>query len=1057
MYWLLTYCVPVFTTHCFSFLECVSLKQDLLEEYRRIHSKVSLSPIYEGLNADVLQVPVEKLYTDVTIVRPDKKKDVALTSYKEMIQTKGTRNKTIFMKGEAGVGKSTWCMQLVNAWCKAHCKNSNDPSKETSEPIQSVHKEMEDVMSQFEYLIFVQLRYVEGHTSIKDLIFSSTLERLTVHEATFRKIIEKFSEQVLIILDGLDEYAKILDYKGLNKCTVISTTRPWKYDIVCSKSPTLKVDLLLELKGLNSDGVAELSKKVIKILTGAFGDDTHDEDGVNDFDEQASECVEHFKSVGLAESVKIPLILIFMVECWFENEKQLSPSLTCNLISLLKIILQRGKQKLSESDKTAYKTLKSTWCREDEIPACFGEDTKISKHYGLLLQLSHLAYQGLSSKSKELSLVFKEKQLNQYFKPGETDVCYKFGLLSKSKMSTSLTGTINVSVSFYHKLVQEFFAALWIITKTDAFETEKETLTSIDKVLEMENVILFVCGLQPSLGTKLTEHFADMCNNDPAVVKHRSLEINYRHMNRFTKLIRKCKEEVSHGPDPEAELYISDVFMESGKFDDTMSVILQHSTRYLQSLLLHFLVITVDNWCKLLECIGEAELLQRIVIYLVTVISFDNDRKMKDVELDLSNHQSLQRVTFIDGVQDISNGTRWLPRSSDNLDLLYCQSFPPFIDGVQAIPNDTPWLPLFAGLSGATNITEFRAVYIVPECIDDLLRAIPKLERLEKLVVTNVKFDHKTLILSNPKLKVLNCRQLEFIDGCIYLGNIKHLEQVYLDTLQMRTKCWEALFDFLQTQPDLQIIELANLDIGEAVVKLRNSRKIERLAILGVKMSQKTWRHLFADLSNILSLEVLELASIEVEDAMLKLENNKGLERVNLTDVWMSKESWEHFFGAILAFPNLSSLSLERLKVGHVDFNLSKNDKLQKLLIKAVKSSQESWIKLFDSIEGLPRLSKLTLIDINIGTSMIKLPKSLKELHVIRLILMEAALQLSLNVLKSLNPQSEEIEDINSFQARDKCKYGRIYIRSPEDVSHKYPAKFKMVDITAATFTRLHV
>ena len=671
-----------------------------------------------------------------------------------------------------------------------------------------------------------------------------------------------------------------------------------------------------------------------------------------------------------------------MVECWFENEKQLSPSLTCNLISLLIIIIQRGKQKLSESDKTAYKTLKSTWCREDEIPACFGQDTKISKHYGLLLQLSHLAYQGLSSKSKELSLVFKEKQLDQYFKQGETEVCYKFGLLSKSKMSTSLTGPINVSVSFYHKLVQEFFAALWIIEKTDAFETETETLTSIDKVLEMENVILFVCGLQPSLGTKLTEHFADMCNNDPAVVKHRSLGINYRPMDSFTKLIRKCKEEVNHGPDPEAELYIPDVFIIWGKIDDTMSVILQHSTRYLQSLLLDNLEITVDNWCKLLECIGEAELLQRISIDLVDVISSDNDRKMKDVKLDLSNHQSLQRVTFYDGVQDI--------------------------------PNDTPWLPLFAGLSGATNITEFRADYIFPECIDDLLRAIPKLERLEMLEVTNVQFDNKTLILSNPKLKVLKCRELEFIDGCIYLDSINHLEQVYLQTLQMRTKSWEDLFDYLQTQPDLQIINLADLDIGEAVVKLHNSIKIRSLATWRVQMSQKSWRRHFADLSNLSSLEVLELISIKVDDAMLKLENNKGLERVNLTDVQMSKESWDHFFDVISAFPNLSSLSLERLKVGHVDFNLSKNDKLQEFLINSVKSSQESWIKLFDSIEGLQRLSKVTLMDSNIGTSMIQFPKSLKRLQFFKIILTETAMRANLKFLKSessVNPQSEETEN----------------------------------------------
>ena len=58
----------------------------------------------------------------------------------------------------------------------------------------------------------------------------------------------------------------------------------------------------------------------------------------------------------------------------------------------------------------------------------------------------------------------------------------KFGLLSKSKMSTSLTGPINEYVSFYPKLVQELFTALWIILKMGAFETEKETLTSIDNI-----------------------------------------------------------------------------------------------------------------------------------------------------------------------------------------------------------------------------------------------------------------------------------------------------------------------------------------------------------------------------------------------------------------------------------------------------------------------------------------------------------------------------------------------------------------------------------------------
>ena len=99
--------------------------------------------------------------------------------------------------------------------------------------------------------------------------------------------------------------------------------------------------------------------------------------------------------------------------------------------------------------------------------------------------------------------------------------------------------------------------------------------------------------------------------------------------------------------------------------------------------------------------------------------------------------------------------------------------------------------------------------------------------------------------------------QLEFIDGCIYLDSINLLEQVHFQTLQMRTKSWEDLFECLQTQPDLQIINLADLDIGEAVVKLHNSRKIQSLATWRVQMSQKSWMRLFADLSNLSSLEVL--------------------------------------------------------------------------------------------------------------------------------------------------------------------------------------------------------
>ena len=46
-------------------------------------------------------------------------------------------------------------------------------------------------------------------------------------------------------------------------------------------------------------------------------------------------------------------------------------------------------------------------------------------------------------------------------------------------------------------------------------------------------------------------------------------------------------------------------------------------------------------------------------------------------------------------------------------------------------------------------------------------------------------------------------------------------------------------------------------------------------------------------------------------------------------------------------------------------------------------------------------------------------------------------MQFSLNVLKSLNPQSKEIENINIFQDTDNYKFGGIYIRSPEEIGNQ--------------------
>ena len=249
----------------FKFTEGRNLQEALIDEYKRIGFEIPLSPIYDGLNDDLLKVNIDELYTDLVIEVRDKKEEVPLISYKDIFRKEGRTHRTIFLKGEAGVGKTTWCSRLLQAWVKMHDKNidrSDDHAAPTSKTLDDNVKDLEEAISQFDYLFLVPLRYVKDKSSIKDVIFSPLLERLSNMKEIVETIFKQHSDKILILLDGIDEYKHDLCYEGLNQCTIITTTRPWKYDQVCASNPGRKVDMVLNLKGLDDIGISKLIEKV---------------------------------------------------------------------------------------------------------------------------------------------------------------------------------------------------------------------------------------------------------------------------------------------------------------------------------------------------------------------------------------------------------------------------------------------------------------------------------------------------------------------------------------------------------------------------------------------------------------------------------------------------------------------------------------------------------------------------------------------------------------------------------------------------------------------------
>ena len=954
------------------------MKQCLIEEYNRSGFKISLSPIYEGRNDEVLKVHVNEIYTDLMILKPDNQKEVPLSSYKDIFWSDNKRNRTIFVKGEAGVGKSTWCMQLLYTWTKTHDRGDDNCSSDDIQRLpNTATKDMGDALATFDFLIFIQLRYINGEKSIKDVIFSSHLERLSTFESVFQHILKTCSEKVLILLDGLDECVDNLNFKGLNQCTVISTTRPWKYDLVCTE-----IDLTLKLKGLNVVGMNQLAQKIFMTLaekkdTQAFISGAQEQN----IQFQVEDFLKKLEEVGLFDYVRIPLILIIMAECYLIN-KSLSSSRTRNMIQLVEIILERGEQKLSDTDKEKIADLKRKWSDKKYMSLFEGNDI-LSDYSHLFEQLSLLAYQGLTSTQKELSLVFDEKRLSQYLSQEQLLFCCRFGLLSKSKQFASLLRKTQVCISFYHKLVQEFFAAVWITSREEAFHSFKKCVVRIADVRVMENVILFVCGLNPHVGSELSKHFVDVVSHDP----NNDFEQDVI-MLRFTNLILRCQEEVNRSSDSFEHLYISYItVLYFGQLLDPVIELVRHSVTYLRAF--HLTIYQSGNTSHRIKAIRSGyydlktifakKMVQCGPSLLITLIrSIESCSSLLDLLLDkldtdccdvlltvipsLRNleHLNLASATFSHGVLTLENS---------NLKTLSLRHIC-FNDGYVELKNmnkleyiyidhlkmsTTPWTELFDTVQENLKTVELRDIAYSNWEVN--LENSCQLERLilSTLLITGIRLGEGT------QLERLNIEEvgMPHASWCSLFASLRPENLQKFRLINFYTAIQGENFEInLENSSTLRYLEIYGFSVS--AIRLAESSQLEELDIGKVVMPPASWCSLFAsirsenlqkvrlarldtavqcenyeiNLENCSTLKYLTISDLSV--SAIRLGEGSQLEELDIENVVMPPASWCSLFGSIRS-ENLQEVRLARLDTAaqckNYEINLENYSKLKSLKI----------------------------------------------------------------------------------------------------------------------------
>ena len=344
-----------------------------------------------------------------------------LKSLREVFCVGDKQAKRIFMKGEAGCGKTLFCLKMLDSWCQV--KQSGTVADDV----------LQQCLAVFDLVLYIPLRNYKGDVSIvKEMIGQTVSEQC-------KNVLANSRLHSLVILDGLDELPAVLrelpSMHSLVNVVLFCTTRPWKLTQLQLKyRPDDKIVQILGL--LPSSEVQVIEYVLINFYK---------------LQKESQEFKLKFKSYSLrvknsnlASIVKIPMMLTACCCMWYEedghseNQKDAedhtsidSPSahtsMTHIYFSLVDSMIRRADEKyyLKALVEQAHS------CTEMHFPKALTKFRYIHNFLGPILPLCRLAYTDLIS--DETKLVFQKDELEDRIGTSLVQLGLKVGLISQTK------------------------------------------------------------------------------------------------------------------------------------------------------------------------------------------------------------------------------------------------------------------------------------------------------------------------------------------------------------------------------------------------------------------------------------------------------------------------------------------------------------------------------------------------------------------------------------------------------------------------------------------------
>ncbi|XP_053393115.1 uncharacterized protein LOC128555268 [Mercenaria mercenaria] len=428
-----------------------------------------------------------------------------VTSLHDVFYKESKPCREIYLTADAGLGKTAFSKRLILTWCQAKQFINNEEKYFKSEAIST--------MSEFEFVFLLSLRDYSDECDIDDMIIKQIIPRLASTSVTISDLETILSkEKCLLILDGLDEWThpvsvckqgrSDIPHRKARKCTILTTTRPWKMSVI--KLSSCQIEQKLELVGLNETSVQSLKRSVITLLCGKSDIEKH----IQDFDRAV-----HDKSISDLEA--IPLLLTYLLCLWCDDIDlgRSKSELYCQIIELL---MKRTFEKYPDMQQARESS-------RSDIPQCVSGHVHCEKLYKLLKALGQLSFETLFSENKENTLVFKLSVAEKYLNPDYLKLSLLSGILTQSKVQEKIT-IQSPKVSFSHKTMQEYLCALYISCHSDS-DIQKIVLQncrSLQNILDMSTVFVFISGMNSKIISSISYELMSVISQDEITVEYRS-------------------------------------------------------------------------------------------------------------------------------------------------------------------------------------------------------------------------------------------------------------------------------------------------------------------------------------------------------------------------------------------------------------------------------------------------------------------------------------------------------------------------------------------------------